>query len=461
MAMRRTAISLLLAGLLVAIGSPEPCWGGESALGDAPAPESVKELDDHLERGFEEEEIPDATLFPRVKHLLRDLPPFFRDTDLKWNTRSYYFDQRNQDDSRAQAWALGGALSYRSGWFKEFFSIGAVFYVSQKLIGKQDRDGTRLLKPEQRSFTVLGQSYARLRYRDHRLTLYRQELNLPYVNRQDSRMAPNTFEGYTLMGSFSELPRIAKLEYGAGYLTRMKQRDDDDFISMSEAAGVPAPSSHGLSFAGVKISPFEGFSFGAIDYFVKDTINIAYATGDYLQPLGDDLALRFHGQFSHQRSVGNDELPGSPFSTWVVGGRVAASYRYFVLSLAAASVDDGAAIVRPFGSYPGFVSLMQSKFSRAGEDSWLVGISYHFTRLGLEGLSAAASYAEGYGALDPDTGSSLPDRREFNLTVDYHVEKGRLRGFWLRVRGSILDTDGADRNSKQLRVILNYSLPVL
>jgi hypothetical protein len=456
----RIASSLLLAGLLVAIGWPDPCWGGESSLGEAPAPESLGELRDSLEKGFEEESR-EETLFPRVKRLLRDFPPFFRDTELKWNTRSYYFDERGQDDSRSEAWTLGGSLTYRSGWFKEFFSIGAVFYTSQKLIGRKSRDGTRLLRPEQKSLSVLGQAYARLKYRDHRITLYRQDLDLPYVNRQDSRMVPNTFEGYTLQGSFSALPRIAKLNYTAGYLTRMKRRDDDDFISLSEAAGVPQPSSHSLAFAGVLLSPVEGFSFGAIDHFVKDTINIAYAMSDYHHPVSDDLELRFQGQFTHQRSVGDDELPGSPFSTWVVGGRVAASYRNLVFGVAGASTDDGAAIVSPFGSYPGFVSLMQKDFNRAGEDAWLVGLSYHFKHLGLEGFSAVANYAEGYGARDPISGSSLPDQREFNLTLDYHVERGLLRGLWLRVRGSVLDTDGADSIGHQLRVVLNYSIPVL
>jgi hypothetical protein len=224
---------------------------------------------------------------------------------------------------------------------------------------------------------------------------------------------------------------------------------------------VPQPSSHGLSFGGVRITPFEGFSFGAIDYFVKDTINIAYAMSDYHYPVSDELGLRFQAQFSHQRSVGNDELPGSPFSTWVVGGRVAASYRYFVLRLAAATTDDRAAIVRPFGSYPGFVSLMQHKFNDAGEDAWLVGLSYHFARLGLQNLSAVVNYAEGYGARDPLSGSSLPNKREFNLTLDYRVQEGRLRGFWLRIRGSLLDIDGVDRTGKQLRVVVNYSIPVL
>jgi hypothetical protein len=458
--MHRSAKSLLLAGVLVALVAPEPSWGGEAQLGDEPAPESVEELGDSLEKGFEEK-APEKTLFPRVKKLLRDLPPFLRDTEMKWNTRSYYFDRRREEDGRSQAWTLGGSLTYRSGWFEEFLSVGAVFYTSQKLIGKESRDGTRLLRPEQKSFSVLGQAYAQLKYRDHKVTLYRQDLNLPYVNRQDNRMVPNTFEGYTFVGSFSELPGIAKLNYGGGYLTRMKRRDDDDFVSMSEAAGVAQPSSHGLAFAGFLLSPFDGFSFGGIDHFVKDTVNIAYAAADYLHPLGDDLALRFQGQFTHQRSVGNDELPGSPFSTWVVGGRVAASYRNLVLSLAGSSTDDGAAIVYPFGSYPGYVSLMQHKFNSAGEDAWLVGLSYHFERLGLEGLSAAANYAEGYGARDPSSGSSLPDQRGFDLTLDYRLQKGRLRGLWLRVRGSLLDTDGVDRTGKELRVVLNYSIPVL
>jgi hypothetical protein len=447
-------------GPLIAIALPEPCWGGESALEEGPAPESVDDLGGPLEKAFRVR-IREETLFPRLKHRLQDLPPFLRDTELKWNTRTYYFVQRREDTSRAEAWTLGGSLDYRSGWFKEVFAIGGAFYTSQKLIGKKDEDGTRLLKPGQRSFAVLGQSYAQLKYQGQRLTLFRQEMDLPYVNKQDSRMAPNTFEGYTLQGAFSGLPRIALLQYAAGYLTRMKPRDEDDFISMSEAAGVPGGSDHGLSLAGVRITPFENFSLGAVDYFVKDTINIAYVAADYLHTLRGGLGLRLQSQFTHQRSVGDDELTGSSFSTWAAGARAAASYRHFVLSVAASTTGDGADISSPFGSRPSFLSLMQEDFDRAGEDAWLLGASYHFTRLGLHGLSAVANYAEGYGARDATTGLSLPDRREFDLTIDYQVKTGWLRGFWLRIRGSVVDTDGEGRNSNQLRVTLNHAMPLL
>jgi hypothetical protein len=53
------------------------------------------------------------------------------------------------------------------------------------------------------------------------------------------------------------------------------------------------------------------------------------------------------------------------------------------------------------------------------------------------------------------------DEQEIDLTVDYKIEEGRWRGFWLRLRGSALDIDGAEDTAWQVRVILNYSLPIL
>jgi hypothetical protein len=58
-------------------------------------------------------------------------------------------------------------------------------------------------------------------------------------------------------------------------------------------------------------------------------------------------------------------------------------------------------------------------------------------------------------------GLSLPDRREFDFTIDYQVKTGWLRGFWLRVRASVVDTDGEERTSNELRVTLSHAIPVL
>jgi hypothetical protein len=110
--------------------------------------------------------------------------------------------------------------------------------------------------------------------------------------------------------------------------------------------------------------------------------------------------------------------------------------------------------------YPGYLSLMESDFDRAGEDAWLVGLAYDFERLGLRGLSAFFNFARGTGARDPANGQALPDEREYDLTVDYRVaRKGWLEGLWLRLRGAVLES--GDNTQTEVRLILNYAFPVL
>ena len=287
----------------------------------------------------------------------------------------------------------------------------------------------------------------------HRLTGYRQLLDLPYVNGDDSRMTPNTFEGATLFG------KIAGLRYGAGYLTAMKKKNADEFISMGEAAGVSG-GDQGLAFALVRVGPWKGFSIGATNHFVNDVINIAYVEADYRWRLGPDLALTFGAQLTDQRSVGDDRLTGSTFDTQAGGARVALSYKGAILAVAFSTTSSGADIQKPFGGYPGYLSLMESDFDRAGEDAWLVGVAYDFGRLGLRGLSAFFNVAWGTGARDPSTGQPRANEREFDLTVNYRVtRKGWLEGLWLRLRGAILDQGGSTQ--REIRLILNYAFPVL
>jgi hypothetical protein len=446
---------LLFGGILflLLLVSP-PCHAQESILDDQPVAPSVTEEPVAIKPTVDER-IGAGLLTPYLKKLA-DLPPVIRDLELGWNTRSYYFNRNRFENGRKEAFTLGGALRVKTGWLADHFRLAGTLFTSQKLIGKQDRDGTLLLRPRQRSYTVLGEAYGTIRYRDHAIVLYRHEINLPYVNKHDSRMTPNTFEGYKARGKFTFLDS-GDVEYGVGYLDKVKLRNANEFVSMSKAAGVDG-ASHGMFYGGVRISPLENIHLGAINYYVEDTINIAYAELDYLYSFNDDLAIRARAQFSHQQSVGNDDLTGSSFDTWVLGGRIAMSYRNFTLSAGFTTTDSEMEIQNPFGSYPGFVSLMRRNFNRAGEDAWQVGVAYDFARLGLVGWSAFANYAEGYGARDSETRESLPNEREFNITVDYKPKSGFLGGFWLRLRGAVVETD---QTSTDLRVIFNHELPVL
>jgi hypothetical protein len=171
-------------------------------------------------------------LFPSLKEDMKDLPAFLRDTDVSLYLRSYYLGRENPDGTENEAWAFGGWAAYRSGWLFDVFQIGATVYGSAPLYAPDDKDGTTLLKSGQEGYGVLGEAFAALRYKDYAVAKgYRKEVTQGYINREDNRMTPNTFEGLTLGG------KLGPVDYLAGYLWKMKARNSDDFVFMSEQAG--------------------------------------------------------------------------------------------------------------------------------------------------------------------------------------------------------------------------------
>jgi len=50
-------------------------------------------------------------------------------------------------------------------------------------------------------------------------------------------MVPNTFEGYTLRGIIGDEKSSGALKYVAGYVSKIKERNQDRFVWMSEDAG--------------------------------------------------------------------------------------------------------------------------------------------------------------------------------------------------------------------------------
>ena len=149
-------------------------------------------------------------------------------------------------------------------------------------------------------YTVLGEAYAEIRIVDgYTITIGAKGYDTPFINRNDNRMTPNTFEaivfqGRTELGKASTEPGKAStdsskdgkdvvepkkevvpvLKYGVGYFSEIKERNADQFVSMSVDAG--ASVARGVYAAGL-IYEKGKFSLGAIDYYSDDIINIAYA----------------------------------------------------------------------------------------------------------------------------------------------------------------------------------------
>jgi hypothetical protein len=436
-----------------------PVMAQEYIRDEEPQPDSVDQVVSPMERSFQEKtQIP--RFFPWLKEQLKDTPAFFRDTKLNLNIRSYYLDRHKFDNTDNEAWALGGALSYQSGWFLDRLSVGSTLYTSQKLYGPDTRDGTLLLEPHQSGYTVVGQLYARVKLiEDNFVNLYRYEYNTPYINKNDNRMTPNTFEGYTFNGAYGGKDDPLKFKYGGGYITKIKERNSDRFVSMSEDAG--ADVKRGVVLGGANVS-YKGLTFGAINYYSDDIINIFYTEGSYKLSVTDRLGLLFAAQFTDQRSVGDDLLQGDSFKTNQYGVRGDVSYGGGVLSLGYTMDSEGADLQSPWSGYPGYTSVQVQDFNRAGERAFIAKTSYDFTKLGLKGVSAYALFVHGWGRVDPATKNPVPDENEWDLDLQWRPHWEFLKGLWFRTRyANVQQYEGPKNTINDFRFIVNYDIPLL
>src|SRR5262245_13066803 len=428
-ALRRRVLVAVTLALLAMVGGPAAAWAAEGEdIGLIP------------------------TLFPSVGSGMKDLPPFFRDTQLLLQLRTFYRNNEASQDTFQEAWAAGGWLAYKSGWLADTFAIGATGYLSLPVYAPEDRDGTGLLQPGQNTIAVVGEAWAKLRHWEQTLTGGRQRIDVDYLNPQDNRMVPNTFEALLLDG------RVGWLGYTAGYVFTMKPRQENVFLSMAEQAGATG-ADQGLALVGFVATPWKPLTIDLSTAFGVDTFNTAFVQAEYTRPLAKDVALAVGVQYTDQRSVGS-ELLGS-FNTWNVGTHAKLSFWGAFVDVAFHQTGDGADIRTPYGTWPGYLSLETKDFDRAGETGFGVRVGYDFSRLGVNGLTAYFWYAQGTGAENASDGSPAPNRREYDFDVTYTVPKGPLRGFQFRVRTALVEQQGTPGLLPDIRLILNFPLRLL
>jgi len=449
--------ALLAVVLLLLFSLDAELAAQELILLEQPFPSSVDDDVTPIEVSFKEYIFP-SPMFPSLKQQLKDAPAFFRDTQLDFNTRSYYFYRARFDDSVNEAWALGGALSYKSGWFLDRFGMGAAFYTAQRLFGPKDRDGTLLLKPGQHGYSVVGQIYGKIKlFDDQFLNLYRYEYNTPFINKNDSRMTPNTFEGYTLQGTFGG-DDAAGFQYVGGYITKIKERNADDFIWMSRAAGVNAK--RGVGMAG-GLFTYGKFSLGAFNYYSQDVINIFYTESRYSFPITEKLGALFAAQFTDQRSTGSELLQGN-FSTNQVGIKGEASYGGAVLAVGYTHANRGADVRNPWGANPSYTAVMVQPFNRAGEQAIISRLIYDFSRVGIEGVSGSVLFVHGWNRVIPSTKSKVPNENEFDADLQWRPTWSFLNGFSARLRyARVQQYQGPKDTLHEYRAIFNYDFGLL
>ena len=402
-----------------------------------------------------------------------------KDTKFEFNLRSFYFDRSDFTGAEKQAWAIGGWLGVKTGYFLDHIAFGATVYTSNPIYAPDDRDGTGLLAPGQNGYTVMGEFYAELRIvKDVGITVGAKGYDTPFINRNDTRMTPNTFEAIVLQGrtklgtsssdttvttdniglskdgkevavpSPTPAEDVASIKYGLGYFYKIKAQNDSEFVSMSEDAG--ADVERGVWSAGALYENGK-FNIGAIDYYSEDIINIAYAESKLEVPLADDWKLKFAGQYVDQGSVGNNDLQGHSFSGHQFGIKLDVPVRNALFTAAFTQAWGTANLQNPWSGYPGYTSVQVQDFNRAGEGAFLLRAGYDFPW--VDGLSA---YALAVFGTDPDLANQYR-QNEFDFNLQWGPKKGVLEGLSLRLRYAVVQQFGGNvDNLTDFRAIFNY-----
>ena len=417
-------------------------------------PEAESDVLDSTEQGkvsLDESFVPKT----RRERIIEQRRKALEDTKADVQLRTFLLDRDKFDGSESSAMALGGYAGFKTGYFRDRFSIGGTVYTSQKLYGPDDKDGTGLLQPGQESYTVLGEIYGQFRFSDDiMLDIGRKAMNTPYINKSDTRMTPNTFQSLMLMGSASNEESGSEWRFGFGYVDEMKEKTSEDFVSMAQVAGALDGVERGV-YAGGANYKHGALSIGAVNYYSDDIINIFYTEAKYDIPLSDSSTLKLAAQYSAQDSVGDDLLTGSGFSTSQIGVKAELAVGNALFTTAWNGTDDGDVLRSPWGGIPSYNSVQVQDFNRAGEDSLMLRAGYNFKS--VPNLSAYALWVNGSQPTDPL--QSEQDEYDFNL--QWSVKDGSFKGLSIRARYAVVTQEMGGPDLQDFRLILNYDPPGL
>jgi len=377
----------------------------------------------------------------------------WEDTKFTIQGRSYLLDRDKYDGSESSAWALGGSAGMETGYFRNFFAFGGTVYTSQKLYGPDDKDGTLLLQPGQKGYTVLGQIYGEfLLQKDTRLTIGRRQFETPYINSNDVRMTPNTFQAATVQGIYGGDDGAGLWKVGGGYFDKIKERNSDEFVSMAQDAGAAKGVHRGVYTLGANYA-LGDLSIGAINYYSEDIINIFYTEGKYAFPLGEEWKLKAALQYTDEGSTGQDLLKGNSFNSNQWGTKVELVHGGALFTAAYTQAGGNANMQNPWSGSPSYTSVQVEDFNRDGEKAWMLRAGYDFQS--VKGLGVSALYVNGSNPDSPTEHS----RNETDFNVQWKVAEGWGKGFMLRLRyAQVSQSDPASEDLKDLRFMVYYDV---
>lgn len=388
---------------------------------------------------------------------------FTEDSSLNVLNRNFYMNRDYRDSANGagqsyrEEWAHGLIGTFESGFTQGTVGFGAdaIGLLGIKLDSSADRANTGLLPVGSNGKAPDDYSKAgaavKARVSNTVLKYGDQFVALPVLSTDDSRLLPETTEGFLVTSS-----EIEGLELNAGHFTTLRNQAETN----ADSAGLKSLDLVGGSYA------FSDSLSGALYYSdVAEAFDKYYGNLNYVQAISDSqsLTLDFNAYQTEYKKGFTGTGSEADNTIWSLSAAYALDAHTFTVAYQdsnggfgstgyAYGLDGGATIWLAN-------SVQYSDFYYKDEKSWQGRYDLDMTAFGVPGLSFMTRYIYGDNI---DVGTGDASEKEWNIEAKYVVQDGAAKDLSFRVRQAFYRADSElDNDINDLRVIVEYPLSVL
>lgn len=360
-----------------------------------------------------------------------------------------YVAQDNEDNTKNKNGAAGGHLAIETASLNGI-SFGTAFYTTNTLQSKDiDTLGTSLFNSNDESYAILGQAYVNVSLDKTNLKVGRQQIDTPFIDSDDIRMIPNLFEAYMLSNN-----DIEDLILTAAHVSKWSGVDavtPEKFQKLVESGN--GATMFGATYSGIKESELSAWY-----YDINDFTKIAYLTASTKLNLSNEVTLNLAAQYANFSEYSlNGTATNIDGNVWGASAELAFESIGTTFSTAynKASNNNGKSVSNGFGGGPFSTSMEENTIdSLEGAKAYVVGVSFDFSVLGVDGLSLA--YAKGKFRDSLTTSHVEIDESDYTLEYSYNDNLSAV----LLYTDAKTKTDGIvnsdDTTFKRIQAYANY-----
>lgn len=388
---------------------------------------------------------------------------FIEDSKASLELRNFYLNRDLHDgagQNKREEWAQGFILNIESGYTQGTvgFGLDALGMLGVKLDSSPDRSGTDLLPRDsdnraEDDYSKLGLT-AKARFAESQLKVGTLLPKMPYLQYSNSRLLPQTFEGWQLQSkdidqltaTFGEVSRVVQRSVSGSEKLRLNNKNGRFGAS---------PESDELRFAGMDFAlsaqTLASYHYAELsDVYRQHFVGLQHTAALGAGKLKSDLRY-FNNSEAGQARVGSiDNQAFNAMFTYSLSGHA--------LGVAYQKMSGDQAFTYVNGATPYLTNFLQiNDFAGPNERSWQLRYDYDFANLEIPGLTFMTRYVSG-DQIERSNGQQ-GDEWERNTDLAYSFSQGSLKNLKVTWRNATYRSNfsrGLDEN----RLILSYVQPL-